>query len=120
MKTYDNRTQRKARTVRLSWRNRFDLPSAPAAPYRGLLDTDLEHLKSTLLKELLTSASEPEFHAPLRRAVNDAAAIAWTTAYPLLVLPELVREKAENARSYVRRQAAFRQRHAVVGGVETV
>jgi len=109
MKHYDDKNHRKVRT-RFAPETRFDVPVPPAAPFRGTLENDLERLKASLLRELLAGARDAALHAPLRRATNDAAALAWTTAFPLLVLPELVREKAENARTYVRRQAALLKR----------
>ena len=109
MKRYDNTNHRKVRT-RFAPETRFDVPVPPAAPFRGTLETDLEQLKARLLRELLDSAADAVLHAPLRRATNDAAALAWTTPFPLLVLPELVREKAESARRYVQRQAALLKR----------
>lgn len=108
-----NRTEtenlRKVRTT-FAPETRFDLPAPPAAPFRGALETNLEQLKTRLLAEWLAAAPEAALHAPLRRALNDAAAVAWTTPFPLLVLPELAREKAEAARHYVQRQASLIQR----------
>ena len=109
MKRNESRNHRKLRT-RLGPEARFNLPVPPAAPFRGALETDLELLKSRLLRDLLAGASGAMMHASLRRATSDAAALAWTTSFPLLVLPELVREKAESARRYVRRQAALLKR----------
>ena len=93
--------------TRFARQTRFNVPVPPAAPFRGTLETDLEQLKGRLLRELLDTAADPALHTSLRRATSDAAALAWTTSFPLLVLPELVREKAESARRYVRRQAAL-------------
>ena len=109
MKRNESRNHRKSRT-RLGPEARFHLPVPPAAPFRGALETDLELLKSRLLRDLLAGASDAMMHASLRRATSDAAALAWTTSFPLLVLPELVREKADSARRYVRRQAALLKR----------
>ena len=109
MKRNENRNLRKLRT-RFAPEARFDVPVPPAAPVRGTLETDLERLKGRLLRNLLAGATDPMLHAPLRRATSDAAALAWTTEFPLLVLPELVREKAESARRYVRRQAVLLKR----------
>lgn len=86
---------------------RFAVNPVPAAPFRGTHETELERLKNRLLRELLASAPTPDLYAPLRRASNEAAALAWGTSFPLLVLPELLREKAEVARSYTRKQAAL-------------
>jgi hypothetical protein len=44
-------------------------------------------------------------NAPVRRAANEAAAIAWNTLFPLLVFPALFEEKAEAALHQARRQA---------------
>ncbi len=79
----------------------------PAAPFRGTHETDLEHLKARLLRERLATAPAAEALAPLRRAGNEAAALAWANEFPLLVLPELFREKAEAALRYAARQAAL-------------
>jgi hypothetical protein len=109
MKRNEDVYHRKVRT-RFAPETRFDVPVPPAAPFRGTLETDLERLKNRLLRDLLAGAPDATLHAPLRRATSDAAALAWTTSFPLLVLPELVREKAESARRYVRRQAALLKR----------
>ena len=47
----------------------------------------------------------PALNAPLRRAANDAAALAWTTVFPLLVFPVLFEEKTDAAILRVERQA---------------
>lgn len=86
---------------------RFAVNPVPAAPFRGTHETDLERLKDRLLRELLAGAPTPDLYAPLRRASNEAAALAWGTSFPLLVLPELLREKADAARHYTRKQAAL-------------
>jgi hypothetical protein len=75
---------------------------------------ELEQLKNRLLGELLSSIDEPRLFAPLHRATNEAAALAWTTPFPLLVLPELLREKAEAARRYAKRQAAVLKRSSPI------
>ena len=76
--------------------SRFEVTPVPAAPFRGTQETELERLKTTLLRELLEQANG-ELNAPLRRAANDAAALAWTTGFPLLVFPGLLSEKANEA-----------------------
>lgn len=86
---------------------RFAVAFDPAAPFRRTQETDLERLKGRLLRERLAATPVPEAFAPLRRASNEAAALAWASGYPLLVLPELFREKAETAVRYARRQTAI-------------
>lgn len=115
MKAYSQTKDRKVRT-RLAPGPRFGLTAAPAAPFRGALESELEQFKDRLLRELLEGSRNVLLQAPLRRATNEAAALAWTTPFPLLVLPELVREKAESARRYARRQAAVLRRSRSAAG----
>ena len=83
---------------------RFALRPVPAATFRATLDTEFEQLKKTLLAQRLVAA-DTELNTPIRRAANEAAAIAWNTLFPLLVFPELFAEKAEAAARQARRQA---------------
>ena len=46
----------------------------------------------------------------VRRAANEAAALAWDTRFPLLVFPGLFEEKAANAVRQVQRQLNIRSR----------
>ena len=88
---------------------RFEVRPAPAAPFRGTQETELERLKAKLLGRLL-DAADAEFYAPYRRAANDAAAVAWTTCFPLLVFPELLAEKAREAQARDEHQRAVLSR----------
>jgi len=83
---------------------RFELRPAPSAPFRAFQESEFERLKNRLLVQQLVSAT-PELNAPLRRAANDAAALAWATVFPLLVFPVLFEEKIEAAVLRVKRQA---------------
>jgi hypothetical protein len=104
-----NRTYKKVLT-RFGPETRFEIRPAPAAPFRATQETELERLKNRLLRELLDEAPRPEFNVYLRRAANEAAALAWVTPYPLLVLPELLKEKAEATFLQVERQERIRRR----------
>jgi hypothetical protein len=84
---------------------RFELRPAPAAPFRANLETEFEQLKTRLLAERLLVNEAPALTAPLRRAANEAAALAWVTFFPLLVFPALFEEKSRLAERQVRRQA---------------
>lgn len=76
---------------------RFEVTPVPAAaPFRGTLELDV--LKARLLRELLTGTPDTELYPQLRRAANEAAAVAWMTPFPLLVFPTLLDEKAREAR----------------------
>lgn len=97
-------------TAEFAPETRFAVVIAPPAPFRAVVETELERLKDRLLRESLATVTVPELYSALRRASNEAAALAWTTPVPLLLLPELFREKAESARTYIARQAALLQR----------
>jgi hypothetical protein len=83
---------------------RFELRAAPPAPFRATQETEFERLKNKLLAQQLLAAT-PELNVLLRRAANDAAALAWATVYPLLVFPVLFEEKIEAAVLRLKRQA---------------
>jgi hypothetical protein len=64
----------------------------------------LKHLEEQLAEKL---AAEVEGIMPrqlLRQAMNEAEALAWTTPYPLLFLPDLAEEKVQSARQWTSRQ----------------
>ena len=89
---------------------RFEVTSAPPVPFRGARDTELERLKNRLLLQLLNETARPEFNALFRRAANEAAGLAWFTAYPLLVFPGLFEEKTRAALERGLHQQQVRQR----------
>ena len=84
---------------------RFELRAGPPAPFRAAQENEFERLKNQLLARQLAEVPEPELNTPLRRAANDAAALAWATVFPLLVFPVLFEEKIEAAVLRLRRQA---------------
>jgi len=84
---------------------RFELRPVPPAPFRATQETQFERLKTRLLARELAEAPTPELNTPLRRAANEAAALAWNTLFPLLVFPVLFEEKTEAALRQVERQA---------------
>jgi len=85
------------RTVRTEFapETRFTVTPVPAAPFRATVETAFERLRNQLLLERLEHLSDPQLNSQLRRVANEAAAVAWVTAYPLLVFPGLFQEKAE-------------------------
>jgi hypothetical protein len=84
---------------------RFELRPRPAAPFRASLESEFARLKNRLLAEQLDAVEQPALNALLRRAANEAAALAWVTFYPLLVFPTLFEEKSEAAIRQAERQA---------------
>jgi len=74
------------------------------------LDTALEALKSRLLQQALGNSVTTTLVKPLRRAANEAAAIAWLEPLPLLVFPTLFEEKVRFARKQALRQELVQAR----------
>ncbi len=91
---------------------RFEVKPVPPAPFRATQETELERLKDRLLVRFLNELNEPEVNAYVRRAANEAAALAWVTPYPLLTFPGLFEEKVGNALLYAERQTSVRERSA--------
>jgi hypothetical protein len=83
---------------------RFNVTPMPAVPFRGIWETELEQLKRRLLLEHLRAARDPGLYAPIRRAAHEAAGLAWTMPYPLLLLPVLMEEHVAEAKRHYRRQ----------------
>jgi hypothetical protein len=96
--------------ARFAPETRFEVRPAPAAPFRATQENELERLKNELLWEKLEEAVGADMNARLRRAANDAAALAWTTNVPLLVFPALFEEKARLAFRQAERQESIRER----------
>jgi hypothetical protein len=96
---------------------RFEVEPLPAAPYRAALESRFEELQTSLLAVRLEEVWEPRLNSQMRRAANEAAALAWVTPYPLLVFPVLFEEKAELALKVAERQDAVRQRTRELLGV---
>ncbi len=96
--------------TRFAPETRFDLAPHAAIPNRAALDAELDHLKSRLIKEHLIEKGNAALAPAFRRAANEAAALAWLTPYPLLLLPMLLAEKVEAVERYGARQAEIRRR----------
>jgi hypothetical protein len=112
-KTKENMNTNNRRVpTRFGPETRFEVKPVPPAPFRATQETELERLKNRLLLGLLTELAEPEVNVYVRRAANEAAALAWVTPYPLLTFPGLFEEKAETALLYAERQNRVRARSA--------
>jgi hypothetical protein len=83
---------------------RFELRPVPPTPFRATQETEFERLKAELLDAQLYLAPRAELYTPIRRAANEAGAIAWATLFPLLVFPVLFEEKTAAALHQLRRQ----------------
>ena len=75
---------------------RFRVTPVPNVPLWVTREQRFELLKERLLRECLDQMPEPEANSQIRRAANEAAAVALVTCYPLLVFPTLFEEKVES------------------------
>jgi hypothetical protein len=89
---------------------RFEVVPVPTVPFRGTHESELERLKARLLREWLERTVDEGLYAPLRRAANEAASLAWFTPFPLLFFPALLEEKARAAVRQGARQRCIRSR----------
>ena len=89
---------------------RYEVIPVPPASFRATRETELERLKNRLLRQTLDELTAPEANGFVRRAANDAAALAWDTRFPLLVFPGLFEEKTRTALLQIERQASVRRR----------
>jgi hypothetical protein len=96
--------------TRLAPGGRFDWRPPPPVPFRATEELDVERLKRQLLTDWLNRVETAEELALIRRAANEAAAVAWLSPYPLLVLPLLLEEKAHKAAAQAKRQRQIRER----------
>jgi hypothetical protein len=89
---------------------RFEIKPIPPAPFRANQEARFEKLKRELLLARLADLPAPELNSYLRRAANEAAALAWVTPYPLLFFPALFEEKAADALARASRQQEVHER----------
>jgi len=89
---------------------RFEIKPVVPAPFRALEESRFERLKNRLVAERLKNTGEPELGSRVRRAANEAAALAWVTPYPLLVFPVLFEEKEALECLRAARQDSVRRR----------
>jgi hypothetical protein len=97
-------------TARFEPEIRFEVAPVPAVPFRGTQETELDRLKARLLRKWLQQTPDERLYAPLHRAANEAAALAWFTPFPFLFFPCLLEEKARAALRQGVRQRYIRDR----------
>lgn len=71
---------------------------------RQELETRFAGLKDELLASLIEETQILDLHPRFKQAANEAAGVAWTTEYPLLVFPALFDEFARRERTRQNRQ----------------
>jgi hypothetical protein len=107
------KTKNQRLVTRFSRETRFKPPLGEGRPNAHA--AAFESLKERLLQGLLRPSESAWLEMPLRRAANDAAALAWSTSCPLLVLQLLLEEKAYLARKQAERQRqVLRRSRAIV------
>ena len=80
------------------------------APIRGVVEGQLERLKQRLLSPILESVSSTDLVKEISWAANEAAALAWLTVCPILVLPALLEEKVhETLKKWDKQQNVLRR-----------
>jgi len=101
-------------TTRTGFEDRFEGLIAATTPFRALQQDRFELLRDELESRRLEELYEASQAGLVRRAANEAAAVAWTTPYPLLVFPALFEEKWELALMQQERQDQVWQRSRVL------
>ena len=81
-----------------------------SGPIRGAVEDQLEQLKHHLLQPLLARAGDTPLVKEILWAANEAAALAWCTVCPVLVLPGLLEEKVREALHKWHKQQRLRPR----------
>jgi hypothetical protein len=113
-----NRNSKKVPS-RFAPETRFEVILVPPAPFRGSMENKLEALKHRLLAKVLNEIKDIDLNVLIRRVANEASALAWTTPFPLLMLPSLLDEKVQSARRQAERQKAVLKRsHRLLGAVK--
>ena len=73
-------------------------------------------LNETLLKRLLDETETLQLHTLLKTAANEAAALAWSSGFPLLVYPVLLAEKTQIVRvRHYRREKVLQRSQMLMG-----
>lgn len=95
---------------RSEFADRFIWHADPPVSFRDIDENELERIKNSLLKAALQTVASPSLIPLIRRAANEAAAVAWLEPHPRLVFPALFEEKAAAARKFHHKQNMVRSR----------
>lgn len=106
-----NAPRQKLRKIRAEFGPEVRFAKEPVPlTYRQAQRNAFEELQAVLLRDRLENDWRRDAPSYLRRAANEAAALAWLTPYPALVYPVLFEEKADTAMFRAQRQKEVRQR----------
>jgi len=106
-----------ARLTKVEFGNYDEFDAAPRFN-RDFVEQEFSNLKESLLNELLADTEAVKLDQRFKLAANEAAGLAWTTEYPLLVFPALFDEFARKERRNADRQTRITARTEVL--LETV
>src|SRR6266480_4831533 len=81
-----------------------------SAPIRGQVEAEIEYLKQRLLQPILAKIRDSALIKEISWAANEAAALAWCTICPVLVLPTLLEEKVRATLAKWEKQQCLRGR----------
>lgn len=88
--------------------DRFEVE--PTHPTRQAVEARFAKLQSSLLDDLASGDEADVAREALQLAANQAAGLAWTTGYPLLVFPGLFAELAAKVECRAKRQKQIKGR----------
>lgn len=88
----------------------FEVTPMSEAEARLRMRDRFEELQGRLVEQYLHQPDNSLVRAKLELIANDAAALAWTTPYPLLLMPVLFQEKAREGRAREARQQRIQKR----------
>ncbi|MBM3836461.1 MAG: hypothetical protein FJ398_00635 [Verrucomicrobia bacterium] len=111
MKTTQRNTDRQQQlSARFAPEVEFELSPVPGAVPPETVRIKFDELQSRLVEATLGESNSRFIRGRIDQAAREAAALAWTTPYPLLVLPELFLEKAREAGQRLDKQRRVLQR----------
>jgi hypothetical protein len=88
----------------------FELTPVLEAQALSSLKVRFQELHNLLAQRLVQEVQNPILRSNLQQAASEAASLAWTTPYPLLVIPILLEEKIRAARLRTVRQGQIQTR----------
>jgi hypothetical protein len=120
MKTTQRNTDRQQQlSARFAPEVEFELSPVPGPVPPETVRIKFDELQGRLVEATMGESTSPFVRGRIHQAARDAAALAWTTPYPLLVLPELFLEKAREAGQRLDKQRSVLMRsERLVGALE--
>jgi hypothetical protein len=96
--------------IRFSAPTRFTVEQIHAGEVRARTRIEFAKLQRRLVQSRLVSTRKLAHRQEVERVAIEAAAVAWTTPFPLLLMPELFEEKVQLAEQRADLQADIQER----------